>query len=87
MGRSVTDLSAARSSESQIRDSSGCGAGVVEAEISVGSEGLVRLGTNWWDLVGTVGRGWGRNKLPEELEEGLSKKERQLNGLKKLFPC
>ena len=51
----------------------------MEGETSAGSEGLVRLGTNWWDLVGMTGRERGRN-YQEGREKGLNKTDGQLDG-------
>lgn len=59
---------ASRPSESRLLASAAFGA---LTELQPGSEGLVRLGTNWWDLMGMTGKEQGRNKLPGG--QGLNK--------------
>lgn len=62
---------ASRSSESRLLASFCFGALIVEGETSAGSEGLVRLGTNWWDLMGMTGRERGRKKQSGGQGEGF----------------
>lgn len=49
------------SSECRILSRARCRARIVEGETSAGNGGLVRLGANWWDLMGMTGMEWERN--------------------------
>lgn len=52
---------ASRSSECRILARTGCRTRIVEEETSAGNEGLVKLGANWWDLMGMTRMEWERN--------------------------